>query len=153
VIALIVTPDGFPLAYEVLPGNRADCTTLRNALCKIEAEYGKTDGILIMDCGIPSGEILAEMRKAIRPSRISLARPRAGFTTREGAAQTPLAGGSRGGRCQASRQDQEMYVLAQSHTRINKERAMRRRKLKMDGHGRVSSRSRRWRISQARNCS
>ena len=27
VIALIVTPEGFPLAYEVMPGNRADNTT------------------------------------------------------------------------------------------------------------------------------
>jgi hypothetical protein len=41
-VALIVTPDGFLLAYEVLPGNTntADCTTLRDALRKIEAQYG-----------------------------------------------------------------------------------------------------------------
>jgi transposase len=50
VIALIVTPDGFPLAYEVLPGNTADCTTLRDALRKIEAQYGKADRIWIMLC-------------------------------------------------------------------------------------------------------
>ena len=41
VIALIVTPEGFPLAYEVLPGNTADCTTLRDMLRRIEAQYGK----------------------------------------------------------------------------------------------------------------
>ena len=29
VIALVVTPEGLPMAYEVLPGNTADCTTLR----------------------------------------------------------------------------------------------------------------------------
>jgi hypothetical protein len=102
VIALIVTPDGFPLAYEVLPGNTADCTTLRNALRKIEAQYGKADRIWILDRGIPSNEVLAEMRKADPLSRISSARPRPAFQTGEGAAQTPLAGGSRGGRCQAS---------------------------------------------------
>jgi transposase len=45
VIALIVTPDGFPLAYEVLPGNTADCTTLRDGLRKVEAQYGKADRI------------------------------------------------------------------------------------------------------------
>jgi hypothetical protein len=50
VIALIVTPDGFPLAYEVLPGNTADCTTLRRALQKIEAQYGKARRIWIMLC-------------------------------------------------------------------------------------------------------
>ena len=36
VIALVVTPDGLPLAYEVLPGNTADCTTLRMFLARIE---------------------------------------------------------------------------------------------------------------------
>ena len=41
VIALVVTPDGFPLAYEVLPGNTSDKTTLRAFLSKIEAQYGK----------------------------------------------------------------------------------------------------------------
>jgi hypothetical protein len=67
VIALIVTPDGFPLAYEVLPGNTADCTTLRDALRKIETQYGKADRIWIMHRGIPSEEVLAEMRKADLP--------------------------------------------------------------------------------------
>ena len=37
VIALIVTPEGFPLAYEVMAGNRADKTTLHGFLAKIEA--------------------------------------------------------------------------------------------------------------------
>jgi hypothetical protein len=32
-----VTPEGFPLAYEVLPGNTADNSTLRDFLKKIEA--------------------------------------------------------------------------------------------------------------------
>jgi len=50
VIALIVTPEGFPLAYEVLPGNTADCTTLRGALRKIEAQYGKADRVWVMLC-------------------------------------------------------------------------------------------------------
>jgi hypothetical protein len=61
VIALIVTPEGFPLAYEVLPGNTADCTTLRGALRKIEAQYGKAQRIWVMDRGIPTDEVLAEM--------------------------------------------------------------------------------------------
>ena len=38
VIALVVTPDGLPLAYEVLPGNTADCTTLRMFLARIEQQ-------------------------------------------------------------------------------------------------------------------
>jgi len=67
VIALIVTPEGFPLAYEVLPGNTADCTTLRGALQRIEAQYGKARRIWVMDRGIPTEEVLAEMRKADPP--------------------------------------------------------------------------------------
>ena len=61
-IALIVTPEGFPLAYEVLPGNTADCTTLRLFLRRIEAQYGRAERILVMDRGIPTEEVLAEMR-------------------------------------------------------------------------------------------
>jgi transposase len=53
VIALIVTPEGFPLAYEVLPGNTADKTTLSDFLKKIEDQYGKAQRIWIMDRGIP----------------------------------------------------------------------------------------------------
>jgi len=49
VIALIVTPEGFPLAYEVLPGNTTDKTTLADFLKKIETQYGKADRIWVMD--------------------------------------------------------------------------------------------------------
>ena len=62
VIALIVTPDGFPLAYEVLPGNTSDKTTLERFLGKIEAQYGKTNQVWVMDRGIPTEESLARMR-------------------------------------------------------------------------------------------
>jgi transposase len=36
VIALVVTPEGLPLAYEALLGNTADNTTLRDFLARIE---------------------------------------------------------------------------------------------------------------------
>jgi len=60
VIALVVTPEGFPLAYEVLPGNTSDKSTLRDLLKKIETRYGKARRIWVMDRGIPTEEILAE---------------------------------------------------------------------------------------------
>ena len=63
VIALIVTPEGFPLAYEVMAGNTADNATLRGFLKKIEEQYGKADRIWVMDRGIPTEEVLAEMRE------------------------------------------------------------------------------------------
>jgi hypothetical protein len=131
VIALIVTPDGFPLAYEVLPGNTADCTTLRGALQKIEAQYGKAQRIWVMDRGIPTDEVLAEMRRPIRLSRISLAHPRVVFPSWRRRCLACLGKPyARGVDVKLLRQEQELYVLAQSHARILKERAMRRRKLK-----------------------
>ncbi len=62
VIALVVTPRGFPLAYEVMPGNTSDKTTLADFLAKIEAQYGRSDRVWIMDRGIPTEETLAAMR-------------------------------------------------------------------------------------------
>ncbi len=62
VIALVITTDGFPLAYEVMDGNTSDRTTLRSFLDKIENTYGKAKRMWVMDRGIPTDEILAEMR-------------------------------------------------------------------------------------------
>src|ERR1700739_876270 len=59
VIALVVTPDGLPLAYEVLPGNTADCKTLRRFLDKIEQQYGRARRVWVMDRGIPTHAVLA----------------------------------------------------------------------------------------------
>ena len=65
VIALVITPEGFPLAYEVLEGNTSDRTTLRDFLKRIEGSYGKARRIWVMDRGIPTEEVLAEMRQAM----------------------------------------------------------------------------------------
>ena len=70
VIALVVTPEGLPLAYEVLPGNTADNTTLRDFLARIERQYGKARRIWLMDRGIPTEVVLAEMRGANPPGPI-----------------------------------------------------------------------------------
>ena len=67
VIALVITPEGFPLAYEVMPGNTSDKTTLREFLRKIETQYGKAERIWVMDRGIPTEEVLAEMRASDPP--------------------------------------------------------------------------------------
>ena len=51
VIAVVLTPEGFPLAYEIMPGNTSDKATLKLFLQKIEAQYGKANRIWIMDRG------------------------------------------------------------------------------------------------------
>jgi transposase len=131
VIALIVTPEGFPLAYEVLPGNTADCTTLPEFLRKIEAQYGKAERIWVMDRGIPTEDSLAQMRQADPPIRYLVGTPKGRLSRLEKA----LLGQSwqtvrQGVEVKLLPQEQEMYVLAQSRARIHKERAIRRRKLK-----------------------
>ena len=62
VIALIVTPEGFPLSYEVLSGNTADSTTLSGFLDRIEHRYGKANRIWVMDRGVPIEDSLSKMR-------------------------------------------------------------------------------------------
>src|SRR5262245_9520817 len=131
VIALIVTPDGFPLAYEVLPGNTADCTTLRDALRKIEVQYGKADRVWVMDRGIPTEEVLAEMRAADPPVSYLVGTPKGRLSKLEKALlERPWQDVRQGVEVRLLPQGQEMYVLAQSQARIHKERGMRRRKLK-----------------------
>jgi len=131
VIALIVTPEGFPLAYEVLPGNTADCTTLRAFLRKIEAQYGKAQRVWVMDRGIPTEEVLAEMRQADPPISYLVGTPKGRLSKLEKALLAePWQAVRKGVDVKLLPQEQELYVLAQSRARIHKERAMRKRKLK-----------------------
>lgn len=62
VAALVVTPEGLPLAYEMFPGNPADKTTLRDMLALIQKRYGQAGRIWVMDRGIPTEAVLAELR-------------------------------------------------------------------------------------------
>src|SRR6266481_1428602 len=131
VIALIVTPDGFPLAYEVLPGNTADSTTLRGFLHKIETQYGKAQRIWVMDRGIPTDAVLAEMRQADPPVSYLVGTPKGRLSKLEKALlDKPWQAVREGVDVKVLPQDQETYVFAQSRARIHKERAMRRRKLR-----------------------
>jgi transposase len=131
VIALIVTPDGFPLAYEVLPGNTADSTTLPAFLRKIEAQYGTAERIWVMDRGIPTEEVLAQMRAAEPPVSYLVGTPKGRLSKLEKALlDKPWQAVREGVDVKLLAQEQETYVFAQSRARVQKERAMRRRKLK-----------------------
>jgi transposase len=131
VIALVVTPDGLPLAYEVLPGNTADNATLRGFLGRIERQYGKARRIWLMDRGVPTEEVLAEMRAAIPPVQYVVGTPKGRLTRLEQAlVAKPWLQARPGVEVKLLPQDGELYVLAQSRDRVAKERAMRRRQLK-----------------------
>lgn len=131
VIALIVTPQGFPLAYEVLAGNTADNTTLREFLKKIESQYGKAQRIWLMDRGIPTEEVLEEMRQADPPVKYLVGTPKGRFNRLENQLlDKPWHNARPGVRVKLLAQEDELYVLAYSTDRVAKERAMRRRQLK-----------------------
>jgi len=131
VIALVVTPEGFPLAYEVLPGNTSDKTTLRSFLQKIEAQYGKARRIWVMDRGIPTEDVLREMRQADPPIHYLVGTPKGRLTRLEKALlEQPWQTVRQGVEVKLLPRAEELYVLAQSRSRVHKERAMRRRKLK-----------------------
>ena len=131
VIALIVTPQGFPLAYEVLPGNTADKTTLKDFLARIERQYGKARRIWVMDRGIPTEEVLEQMRTSDPPVQYLVGTPKGRLTELEGALlEKPWKQARSQVRVKLLAQDQELYVFAESRDRIAKERGMRRRKLK-----------------------
>lgn len=131
VIALIVTPEGFPLAYEVLSGNTADKTTLREFLEKIGKQYGKADRIWVMDRGIPTEEVLTEMRTANPPVRYLVGTPKGRLSQlEEKLTQLPWQKARAGVAVKLLSEDGELYVLAESQDRIGKERSMRWRQLK-----------------------
>jgi len=131
VIALIVTPEGFPLAYEVLPGNTADNTTLRGFLRKIEAQYGKAHRIWVMDRGIPTDQVLSEMRQSDPPVCYLVGTPKGRLTKLEKSLLgLPWQTVREGVDVKLLPQEHELYVLARSRARIHKERAIRQRKLK-----------------------
>ena len=131
VIALIVTPQGFPLAYEVLAGNTADNTTLRAFLQKIETQYGKAQRIWLMDRGIPTEGVLEEMRQADPPVQYLVGTPKRRLNRLENQLlDKPWHNARSGVQVKLLPQEGELYVLAHSADRVAKERAMRRRQLK-----------------------
>ena len=131
VIALVVTPEGLPLAYEVLPGNTADNTTLKSFLEKIEARYGKARRVWLMDRGIPTEAVLEQMRASDPPVNYLVGTPKGALTALEKELlDRPWEAVRDGVQVKLLPQEGEVYVLAQSAGRVDKERAIRRKKLR-----------------------
>ncbi len=131
VIALVVTPEGLPLAYEVLPGNTADCTTLRMFLARIEQQYGRARRVWVMDRGVPTEAVLAEMRNSDPPVQYLVGTPKGRLSRLEkDLLAEPWQQTREGVRVKLLAEDNELYVFAESVDRVNKERAMRRRQMK-----------------------
>jgi transposase len=131
IIALVITPEGLPLAYEVLPGNTSDKTTLRDFLDRIEKQYGKARRIWLMDRGVPTEEVLGEMRTSDPPVQYLVGTPKGRLTKLEKElVDKPWQQARPGVQVKLLAQDGELYVFAESQDRVAKERAMRKRQLK-----------------------
>ena len=131
VIGLVVTPEGFPLGYEVLAGNTDERATLADWLKRIQAQYGKARRIWVMDRGIPTEAVLEVMRQSDPPVQYLVGTPKGRLSHYEQELLSQNWQQVRPGvRVKLLPQDQELYVLAESQDRVAKERSMRRRQLK-----------------------
>lgn len=125
VLALVVTPEGFPLTYEVFPGNRLDRTTLTHILDTIEAKFGKARRLWVFDRGIVSEDNLEQLRQ--RGAHYLVGTPKSQLQAYE---QKLLTGQwqqiSEAVQVQLVPAADEVYVLCRSTGRVQKERAIRR---------------------------
>jgi transposase len=130
VVALVITPEGFPLAYEVMDGNTSDKTTLRGFLKKIETLYGQARRVWLMDRGIPTEAVLAEMRASEQEMFYLVGTPRGRVAKYEKQwLDLPWRKVRDSVEVKLFSQDGELYVLAKSEGRQAKEIAIRRKKL------------------------
>jgi transposase len=130
VIALVVTPDGFPLAYEVMNGNTSDRATLRGFLNEIETTYGKARRVWVMDRGIPSEAILKEMREPERQTFYLVGTPKGKINQHEKKwLELPWQKVRDSVDVKLYEHEGELYVLAKSQGRQAKEIAIRRKRL------------------------
>jgi transposase len=129
VIALIVTPEGFPLSYEVMSGDTADSTTLSGFLDRINHRYGQANRIWVMDRGIPTEDSLTKMRSIGASYLVGTPKGRLN-KLEQGFLNQPWAKVRDGVNVKRLATEEDVYVLAQSDARIGKERGMRTKRLR-----------------------
>ncbi len=130
IIALVITPEGFPLAYEVLDGNTSDRTTLRGFLERIENSYGRARRVWVMDRGIPTEALLAEMRDPSRQMFYLVGTPKGRVNQHEKKwLDLPWRQVREAVQVKLYEHEGELYVLAKSEGRRAKENAIRRKRL------------------------
>src|SRR6202453_1684006 len=103
-------------------GNTPDKTTLRAFLARIEKQYGAAKRTWVMDRGIPTEEVLAEMRASATPIHYLVGTPRGRLTKLEKAlAAKPWEDVRESVRVKLVEEGEETYVLARRDGRRDKE--------------------------------
>jgi transposase len=130
VIALVVTPDGFPLAYEVMDGNTSEHKTLMPFLDHIEKTYGKARRVWVMDRGIPTEATLQQMRDPARETFYLVGTPKGRINKHEKKwLNLPWQQVRDSVEVKLYEHEGELYVLARSDGRQSKEIAIRRKRV------------------------
>jgi hypothetical protein len=113
-----------------MEGNTSDRTTLRDFLKKIEEAYGKARRVWLMDRGIPTEDVLAEMRNPERAVCYLVGTPRGKIQQYEKKwLELPWQKVRESVEVKLFADTGELFVLAKSEGRRAKETAMRRRRL------------------------
>jgi len=131
IIALVVTPEGLPLAYEMLPGNTSDKSTLATMMALLQQRYGSARRVWVMDRGIPTEKTLEQMRVSNPPIHYLVGTPKASLGRFEAQlSERPWVEVRGALRVKSLARENETYIYTESPERVNKERSMRRRALK-----------------------
>ena len=127
-IGLVVTTDGIPLGYEVFDGNTNDSTTVEAIVQAMEGKYGRANRVWVMDRGMVSEANLKFLRD--RGGSYIVGTPKAMLRQFErhltnkdwhevqAGVEVKLVPGPDG---------TETFILARSHDRREKEKAMHER--------------------------
>lgn len=131
-IALVVTPEGLPLAYEVFDGNRTDVTAVEEIVEAMREKYGHERRTWVMDRGMVSEENL-EMLREENASYI-VATPKSELKSFERQLLQgdweEVAPGVEVKLGTSPEGSKETFVLCRSEGRIQKEQAIREKQFK-----------------------
>ena len=128
VLAMVVTPDGFPLYHEVFAGNTRDNVAFPRIVETMEGRFGQAQRIWVLDRGIATEDNLKFLRQRKQSFLVGTPRSRLGefeaeLCTRDWEQVRESV------EVRSVTRDGETYVLARSKQRRAKERAIRRRQL------------------------
>jgi transposase len=128
VLAMVVTPDGFPVYHEVFAGNTNDATAFPGIVETMESRFGTARRVWVLDRGIASKENLAFLRGRQQSFLVGTPRSRlsefdAELCTRDWRSVRPHV------EVKSVQRDGQTYVLARSIQRRLKEKAIRKRQL------------------------
>lgn len=111
--------------------NPCCCELRRDPCVRPASPHGKAERVWVMDRGVPTEEVLAEMRASTPPVRYIVGTPKGRLSRLEKSLlELPWQSARPEVKVKLLKEDQELCVFVQSEARVAKERAIRRRKLK-----------------------